>query len=70
MCAAMMFLTITYAHYLPPLSQVLRTSCFVQAYGMMGWRVGYLAFPEDGSGKLAAELVKVQVGGCLHAHRD
>lgn len=28
---------------------------------MMGWRVGYLAFPEDGSGALAAELVKVQV---------
>lgn len=27
---------------------------------MMGWRVGYLAFPEDGSGSLAAELVKVQ----------
>ncbi|GAB4819316.1 hypothetical protein N2152v2_006362 [Parachlorella kessleri] len=30
------------------------------AYGMMGWRVGYLAFPEDGSSKLAAELVKIQ----------
>ena len=30
---------------------------------MMGWRVGYIAFPEDGSGSLAAELVKVQVGG-------
>lgn len=32
----------------------------LQAYGMMGWRVGYLAFPEDGTGSLAAELVKVQ----------
>lgn len=27
-----------------------------QAYGMMGWRQGYIAFPEDGSGALAAQV--------------
>lgn len=27
---------------------------------MMGWRVGYIAYPEDGSGALAAQLLKVQ----------
>lgn len=27
---------------------------------MMGWRVGYVAYPEDGSGALASELLKVQ----------
>ncbi len=27
---------------------------------MMGWRVGYIAYPEDGRGALAAQLLKVQ----------
>ena len=31
-----------------------------QAFGMMGWRMGYIAYPEDGSGGLAAELLKEQ----------
>jgi hypothetical protein len=32
----------------------------LQAYGMMGWRVGYIAYPESGGGELAAQLLKVQ----------
>ena len=34
-----------------------------QAYGMMGWRVGYIAYPAapgGGDGFLGAQLLKVQ----------
>jgi hypothetical protein len=33
-----------------------------QAFGMMGWRVGYIAYPEDSglSEDLGAELTKVR----------
>jgi hypothetical protein len=32
-----------------------------QAYGMMGWRVGYLAYPDfEGDDALGRELLKVQ----------
>ena len=31
----------------------------MQAYGMAGWRVGYIAHPQ-GTGHLAAQLTKVQ----------
>ncbi len=34
-----------------------RSACLIlQAYGMMGWRQGYIAYPEDGSGALAAQV--------------
>jgi aspartate/methionine/tyrosine aminotransferase len=35
----------------------------LQAYGMMGWRVGYIAYPAapgGGDGFLGAQLLKVQ----------
>lgn len=32
----------------------------LQAYGMMGWRVGYIAYPTADGGRLGAELLKVQ----------
>ncbi len=31
---------------------------YMQAFGMMGWRVGYLAFPQDS--KVGLELLKAQ----------
>lgn len=39
---------------------VISLFSFSKAYGMMGWRVGYIAFPEDGTSRLAGALVKVQ----------
>lgn len=39
---------------------VIHIFSFSKAYGMMGWRQGYIAYPEDGSGALAAQLLKVQ----------
>lgn len=27
---------------------------------MMGWRMGYIAYPEDGQGTVANQLLKVQ----------
>ncbi|KAL4428806.1 hypothetical protein ABPG77_005244 [Micractinium sp. CCAP 211/92] len=39
---------------------VVNIFSFSKAFGMMGWRVGYIAYPEDGSGALAAQLLKVQ----------
>jgi len=47
-------------HYCPAGDNVLHLFSFSKAYGMMGWRVGYIAYPEDGSGKIASELLKVQ----------
>jgi katanin p60 ATPase-containing subunit A1 len=47
-------------HYCPAGDNVLHLFSFSKAYGMMGWRVGYIAYPEDGSGSIAAELLKVQ----------
>ncbi len=47
-------------HYCPAGDNVLHLFSFSKAYGMMGWRVGYIAYPEDGSGYIASELLKVQ----------
>jgi aromatic aminotransferase len=47
-------------HYCPAGENVLHLFSFSKAYGMMGWRVGYIAYPEDGSGHIASELLKVQ----------
>jgi katanin p60 ATPase-containing subunit A1 len=38
---------------------VLHLFSFSKAYGMMGWRVGYVAFPAGGGG-LGAQLLKAQ----------
>lgn len=39
---------------------VLHIFSFSKAFGMMGWRQGYIAFPDDGTGHMGAQLVKVQ----------
>ena len=47
------------AHLLP----LTAKHCCRQAYGMMGWRVGYIAYqgaPGGGDGFLGAQLLKVQ----------
>lgn len=39
---------------------ILHLFSFSKAYGMMGWRVGYIAFPEAAAGgQLGAALLKV-----------
>ena len=38
----------------------------LQAFGMMGWRCGYLAYRDSG-GELSKQLRKVQVMCLLHA---
>ena len=42
---------------------------FLQAYGMMGWRIGYIAYPDaDGrGGKLGGQLLKTQDTICICA---
>ncbi|KAK9809123.1 hypothetical protein WJX72_009699 [[Myrmecia] bisecta] len=40
---------------------ILHTFSFSKAYGMMGWRVGYIAYPDtDGQDFLGLQMVKVQ----------
>lgn len=54
------------ARMLPPLTRLHAALIVhplvlcVQAFGMMGWRMGYIAYPEDGSGAVAEQLLKVQ----------
>ncbi|KAI5660560.1 hypothetical protein M9H77_29353 [Catharanthus roseus] len=40
-------------------SHIVNIFSFSKAYGMMGWRVGYIAYPSEVEG-LAAQLLKVQ----------
>ncbi|KAG5619107.1 hypothetical protein H5410_018931 [Solanum commersonii] len=40
-------------------NHIVNIFSFSKAYGMMGWRVGYIAYPSDVEG-LAAQLLKVQ----------
>ena len=47
-------------HYCPAGPNIIHIFSFSKAYGMMGWRIGYIAYPEDGSGKLASQLLKIQ----------
>jgi aromatic aminotransferase len=43
-------------------SNVINIFSFSKAYGMMGWRVGYIAYPDaDTQPQLGAEMLKVQV---------
>ncbi|KAK9815338.1 hypothetical protein WJX72_001946 [[Myrmecia] bisecta] len=40
---------------------ILHIFSFSKAFGMMGWRMGYIAYPDfDGRGELGAELNKIQ----------
>lgn len=47
-------------HYTPAGPHVIHIFSFSKAYGMMGWRQGYIAYPEDGTQTLASDLLKVQ----------
>lgn len=39
-----------------------------QGYGLHGWRVGYIAYPDsDGSDYIGLQLVKVQDANVIHA---
>ena len=41
---------------------MLLLHAMVQAYGLMGWRVGYIAYPDyDGTDLLGKEFLKCQV---------
>lgn len=39
---------------------VVHVFSFSKAFGMMGWRCGYLAYPRGGAGRLGRELLKAQ----------
>ena len=46
-------------------SHVIHVFSFSKAYGMMGWRVGYIAYPDaDGSDALGAQILKVRPTVC------
>jgi aspartate/methionine/tyrosine aminotransferase len=47
-------------HYCPSGPHVLHIFSFSKAYGMMGWRQGYLAYHKDAPGNLADQILKVQ----------
>ncbi len=48
-------------HHCPSAPHVLHVFSFSKAHGMMGWRVGYIAYPDaDGKDTLGQELLKVQ----------
>lgn len=47
-------------HYCPSDPHVIHIFSFSKAFGMMGWRQGYIAFHKDAPGNLAAQLLKVQ----------
>lgn len=53
------------SHHCAAGAHVINLFSFSKAYGMMGWRVGYIAFPADAglygsSGDLGEQLLKVQ----------
>ena len=47
-------------HYCPSRKNVIHIFSFSKAFGMMGWRQGYIAFREDAPGNISNELLKVQ----------
>lgn len=49
-------------HYTPSGDHILHVFSFSKNFGMMGWRLGYIAYPTAGAGgTLGSALVKVQV---------
>ena len=55
------------ASALPAAQHLLYVGSFSKAYGLAGWRVGWVAFPEDGRGDLAGALLKVNDTIPIHA---
>ena len=48
-------------HYCASGPHIIHLFSFSKAYGMMGWRVGYLAYPDfDGDDRVGAQLLKVR----------
>lgn len=48
-------------HYAPQGPHIIHIFSFSKAYGMMGWRQGYIAYPDyDDGNLLGAQLLKVQ----------
>jgi katanin p60 ATPase-containing subunit A1 len=52
---------------LPAGPHVLHVGSFSKAYGAAGWRVGFIAFAEDGSGSLFSALLKINDTIPVHA---
>lgn len=48
------------SHVCPQGKHVVHIFSFSKAFGMMGWRQGYIAFHKDAPGGLGTELLKVQ----------
>ena len=49
---------------LPATATLCLTDTCLQAYGMMGWRTGYIAYPDpDGTDLLGRQFLKTQVRG-------
>eukprot|EP00890_Picochlorum_soloecismus_P006017 jgi/Picsp_1/6416/NSC_03764-R1_transaminase transferring nitrogenous groups len=48
------------SHVCPKGEHVVHIFSFSKAFGMMGWRQGYIAFHKDAPGGLGTELLKVQ----------
>ncbi|XP_078432303.1 pyridoxal phosphate (PLP)-dependent transferases superfamily protein [Wolffia australiana] len=46
-------------HYCLEASHIVNIFSFSKVYGMMGWRIGYIAYPSDVQG-MGAQLLKVQ----------
>ena len=48
-------------HHTIGADNVINLFSFSKAYGMMGWRVGYIAYPDfNGSDSLGSQILKVQ----------
>lgn len=55
-------------HVTVPGANVIHVFSFSKGYGLHGWRVGYMAYPDfDGSDDLGLQLVKVQDTVVIHA---
>lgn len=55
-------------HYCPSGSHIVHLFSFSKGHGLMGWRVGYIAYPNfDGSDYLGLQLVKVQDTVPIHS---
>ncbi|KAK9918752.1 hypothetical protein WJX75_006606 [Coccomyxa subellipsoidea] len=55
-------------HHCPSGPHVIHLFSFSKAHGLMGWRVGYIAYPNfDGSDYLGLQLVKVQDTVPIHS---
>ncbi len=52
---------------LPSAPHLIHVGSFSKAFGAAGWRVGWIAVPEDGSGSLGRALLKINDTWPIHA---